>query len=108
MPRKYAIGEIGGIAGHVQTHQDNEIIAPGEPLLAGAGTFDLTYDYEATPADVAAGAAEGTRLHITVQDIPTSASADEIRLAILRARADMRAEEEFGSDRQTFAFGDLV
>jgi hypothetical protein len=108
MARKYAIGAIAGLAGQVVTHVANAIINVGEYLGLGTRTFDLTYSYAVTPADVAAGAAEGTRLHIAIQDVPVSASAAQIRLAILRARKKMRDLELFGSDRQTFKFKDLI
>ena len=97
MARKYAIGEVPGLKGQLQTHVEGEIIMPGDELPEDTDTFDLTYWYYPTPADIAVGATPGVRNNVALYDVPISASDADIRAAIMELRARNREEQTFGS-----------
>ena len=108
MARKYAIGKIAGLAGQVVTHVMGEIKRVGEFLGFGVQFFDLTYWYSATPADIAAGAEPGSRLNVSLVNVPVSASADEIRAEIMALRKMNRDTANFGSAGSELAFGEAA
>jgi hypothetical protein len=96
MARQYAINGLPGLRGGVVTHVDGEVVSPGDPLPSGTTSFDLTYWYYPTPADIAAGATPGKRINIVIEDVPISASNREVRAAIMAQRANVRASKSFG------------
>lgn len=98
MARKYAVGQIQGLAGQVATHVDGELILPGDALPPGTETFDLTYWYYPTPADIAAGASPNRRYQVVLYDVPISMSNADIRREILALRAEKRAQQQWDSD----------
>lgn len=107
MPRQYAIGSIPYLAGQVYTSVAGEMIPPGSPLPAGTEKFNIAYYYNATEADVDAGAYPGQRLALTIDNVPVSSSAAQIRAKILGVRAEKRAEQEFDdSDPLAVKWGD--
>jgi hypothetical protein len=106
MARIYAITSIPGLKGGVVTHVDGDIVPPGDELPDGTTSFDLTYWYYPTPADIAAGATPGVRNNIALHDVPVSASNADIRAAIMELRALNRENLTFGSGGSVRAFGD--
>lgn len=104
MARRYAVGPISGLSGQIETHVGGVQIDPGDPLPEGTTTFTVLYWYDATPADVAAGALPGQRLSLVIADVPVSLSNADLRLEIMRARADKRDTYDFGSDPTELIF----
>ena len=96
MARQYAINGLAGLKGGVITHVDGEVVPPGDLLPAGTTSFDLTYWYYPTIADVAAGATPGKRVNIVIEDVPISASNAEVRAAIMEQRANVRDSKTWG------------
>lgn len=103
MPRTYILGAIPGLKGIPETHVDGVALngrdgrpGPGDPLPEGTTSFDLTYWYFPTIADIAAGATPGKRINIVIEDVPVSASNAEIRAAIMEQRADVRESKTWG------------
>jgi hypothetical protein len=103
MARQYIIGHIPGLKGAPETHVDGVALngrggrlGPGDPLPEGTTSFDLTYWYFPTAADIAAGATPGKRINVVIEDVPISASNAEIRAAIMEQRANVRASKTFG------------
>jgi len=106
MARKYAINGIAGLKGGVETHQNGELIRPGDYLQHGVETFDVTYWYSPTEVDIREGATPGVRLSVTLYNVPTSASGNAIKNEIMQLRAQRRATEQFGYQDVFGAFGD--
>lgn len=96
MSRQYAINGLPGLKGGVVTHVDGEIVPPGDRLPAGTTSFDITYWYYPTVADIAAGATPGKRVNIVIEDVPVSASDREVRNAIMQQRANVRNSKSWG------------
>ena len=96
MARQYAINGLAGLKGGVVTHVDGEVVSPGDLLPEGTTSFDLTYWYFPTPADVAAGAKPGKRINIVIEDVPISASNAEVRAAIMAQRRAVRESKSWG------------
>lgn len=97
MARLYAPTSIPGLKGSIDVHVDGDFVAPGDELPPGTTTFDVTYWYWPTPADVAAGATPGVRNNIALYDVTMGASNADIRAAIMGLRAQNRATQNFGS-----------
>lgn len=108
MARQYAIDGLPGLKGGVVTHTDEGIIEPGEPLPEGTDTFDVTYYYYPTPADIAAGAEPGSRLNVTLQNIDLNVSNAEIRNMIMKLRAINRELKQFGSEGVELTLADVA
>lgn len=108
MARQYAIDGLPGLKGGVVTHTDEGIIEPGDFLPEGTETFDLTYYYYATPADIAAGAEPGSRLNVTLQNIGMGVSNAEIVRMIMKLRAINRQLEQFGSEGVQLTLADVA
>src|SRR5471030_2260315 len=96
MARRYAINGLAGLKGGVITHVDGEVVQAGDLLPSGTTSFDLTYWYYPTIADVAAGATPGKRTNIVIEDVTIGASNAEVRAAIMAQRANVRASKTWG------------
>ena len=93
MARAYAPTYVAGLAGGLRTHAQGQYVRPGDPLPAGTTHYDVTYFYQPTAADLAAGATPGQRLHVTVQNIPVLATDAFIRNVVIQARAVSRQQQ---------------
>ena len=106
MARKYAINGIAGLKGGVETHQNGELIRPGDYLQHGVETFDVTYWYQPTAVDIREGADPEIRLSVTLYNVPTSASGNDIKKDIMRLRDERRKQELFGYTEVWGVFGE--
>lgn len=113
MPRQYIIGAIAGLKGIPETHVNGVALngrggrpGPGDLLPEGTTSFDLTYWYFPTVADIAVGATPGKRINVSIEDVSISASNAQIRNKIMQARAANRKNGSFGSESNAFPFSD--
>ena len=96
MARKYAINGLPGIAGGVQTHVDGVWYRPGDLLPEGTTSFDLTYWYYPDAGEIAAGATQGKRINLVIEDVPVNADATSIANAIRSQRYSVELSKTFG------------
>ena len=96
MARNYAVGPIAGLKGQVVTSVGGEIVAPGTEFYRGLTSFDVTYWYNPTAADIANGATPGKRTRLAIQNIPVTATDAEIRDAVMKARQQIRESQTWG------------